>query len=149
MRQRRMETARSGAAMRAAMQDKSNLTGIWHGLYSYPVQALPVYFVATIIAAGGYVSGSTHEAVKGSRGAPLTVFAGLDGSRRGSSIEFVKTYDGTGGWKHSVRYEGTLNSEGTEIEGFWTLSSGWIGRFLMIRSSGMTEEIARNVYERA
>jgi hypothetical protein len=131
------------------MHETTNLTGIWHGLYSYPVESAPVYFVSTIISAGGYVSGSTHEAVKGSRGAPLTVFAALDGSRQGHSIEFIKAYDGTGGWKHTVRYEGTLNDDATEIEGFWTLSSGWIGRFLMIRSRGMSEEIARKVYERA
>ncbi len=131
------------------MSPKDNLTGVWHGLYSYPVAVEPVYFMATLISSGTMLSGMTHEAVKGRKGAPLTVFAALDGSRSGQAIEFIKTYDGTGGWRHSVRYEGTLNTEATEIEGFWMLSTGWIGRFLMIRSAGMTEEVARKVYERA
>ncbi len=128
--------------------DQKNLTGVWHGLYEYQVKSPPTHFVATVIASGGFVSGSTHEAVTGRRGAPLTVFASIYGSRLGDAVEFQKTYDGTGGWTHLVRYEGTLNADATEIEGFWVIHSGWIGRFLMIRSAGMTEEIARRAYER-
>jgi hypothetical protein len=132
-----------------SIDKRHDLTGVWHGLYSYPVQSSPVYFVATLISSGASLTGLTHEAVIGSRGAPLTVYAALDGSLTGHTVEFRKTYDGTGGWKHSLRYEGALNADATEIEGFWMLSNGMVGRFLMIRSAGMTEEAVRQVYERA
>jgi hypothetical protein len=124
-------------------------TGVWHGLYEYQVRSPPIYFVATVISSGSHFGGATHEAVTGSRGAPLTVFAGLDGSRTGDAIHFLKTYDGTGNWTHAVHYDGTLNGDATEIEGRWMISAQWSGRFLMIRSVGMSEEIARKVYEKA
>jgi hypothetical protein len=130
------------------MTHNLSLTGVWHGLYSYLAPASPIHFVATVISSGTFVSGSTHEAVTGSRGAPLTVFAGLEGVYAGKAVSFRKIYDGTGGWTHHVDYEGMLNADATEIEGRWTLPAGWQGRFLMIRSRGATEEVARKIYAR-
>jgi hypothetical protein len=126
-----------------------DLTGVWHGLYAYPRFASPVYFVATLIGGGSFVSGTTHEAVTGSMGAPLTLFATLDGGRSGSAVDFTKLYDGTGGWSHSVAYEGLLNDAGDEIDGTWRLRADWSGRFLMIRSPGATESVARQVFAKA
>lgn len=71
-----------------------SLTGVWHGLYSYPGQRHPVYFVATLIDSGGNLSGSTHESEIGEFGAPLTLYAGISGSRQGVSVLFTKLYDG-------------------------------------------------------
>ncbi len=57
--------------------DKGSLTGVWHGLYSYPAELEPVYFVATLIDAGTSFHGMTHEATIGREGAPLTAFASI------------------------------------------------------------------------
>jgi hypothetical protein len=127
---------------------KDVLTGVWHGLYSYQAFLEPVYFVATLISSGQSFSGMTHEAAIGRMGTPLTLFAGLDGAIAGSSVTFLKTYDGSGGWSHTVNYDGTLSGDRTEIDGTWTVAGSWSGRFLMIRSSGMSEEVIRRAYEK-
>jgi hypothetical protein len=123
------------------------LTGIWHGLYSYPRFYEPVYFVATLIAFGDTFSGTTHEAAEGRAGAPLKSFAQLEGNLTGQAISFVKTYDGSAGRNHAINYEGTLSGDGMEIEGTWQIPHQWSGRFLMIRNAGATEQVVRKVYE--
>ncbi len=128
-------------------KSKTSLTGIWHGLYSYPSFLQPVYFVATLIQHGQGFSGSIHEAVEGAAGAPLTVFASVDGSLSAPTLNFKKAYDGTGGWEHIVNYEGDLNADFNEIEGVWSIPASWSGRFLMIRGEGVTEQLARQIYE--
>jgi hypothetical protein len=129
----------------------NNLTGVWHGLYSYDHANAPVYFVATLLAGPGWISGSSHEAINETVGQALTLFAALEGNITGSSVHFTKTYDGTGGWSHSVPYIGTLSPDSLEIEGTWEIKApGYItatGRFLMIRSPGASEAIVRQVYE--
>lgn len=127
-----------------------SLTGIWHGLYTYPHAGWePVYFVATIVASGAHVGGTTHEAVIGKRGAPLKIFASLSGHRGGVSVTFDKTYDGSGGWNHTVAYDGALNADASEIEGIWTIPSVWSGRFLMMRTPGVSEAMVRKAFEKA
>lgn len=126
-----------------------NLTGIWHGLYSYPIGRAPVSFVATLIEAGRTVSGTTHEPCdKGDRPG-VTLFATLLGSRQGSAIAFVKTYDGTNPHYGRVAYEGSLSADGTEIEGRWIVPGSWSGRFLMVRSAGDGERVRRRAFVRA
>lgn len=131
-----------------------NLTGVWHGLYSYQSYREPVYFVATLIDGGTSFSGTTHESEIGEAGAPLTLFASIDGSCSGSSVDFTKAYDGSSGWDHSVSYAGSLNADATEIEGLWHVISSETGakatgRFLMIRSRGATETVVRYAFEKA
>jgi hypothetical protein len=125
-----------------------NLTGVWHGLYSYPGQRQPVYFVATLIDSGGHISGMTHESEVGESGAPLTLYASISGTRQGASVSFAKSYDGSGGWDHSVAYEGAVNGEWTEIEGRWSIGIKETGKFLMIRSRGVTESVVREAFEK-
>lgn len=127
------------------MSRSSNLTGVWQGLYSYEALG-SVYFVATLIESGAWLSGSTHESEVGISGAPLTLFAVLEGGRVDRSVRFVKTYDGTGGWAHSVTYDGTLSSDATEIEGRWAIGQEASGRFLMIRLAGATESLVRRSF---
>jgi hypothetical protein len=122
---------------------KDSLTGVWHGLYSYPVYREPVYFIATLIDAGSFISGSIHESEVGETGAPLTLFAAVEGTKAGAAVSFTKTYDGSGGWDHAVAYEGALNADRSEIEGTWSIGMKAVGRFLMIRSRGATEQVAR------
>jgi hypothetical protein len=126
-----------------------NLTGVWHGLYSYVVHREPVYFVATLIDAGSSFSGTTHESEIGEEGAPLTLFASVEGSRSGKAVVFVKAYDGSSGWSHAVSYAGMITDDGTEIEGIWSIGNEATGRFLMIRNRGVSESTLRVAFEKA
>src|SRR5262249_16640843 len=73
----------------------------------------------------------------------------LLGTRQHSTVTFVKTYDGANPQYGTVAYQGTLSPDGTEIEGRWTVPGNWSGKFLMIRSAGQAEAVARKVFERA
>ena len=125
-----------------------NLTGVWHGLYSYALSEEPVYFVATLIDGGTFFSGTTHETWISESGTPRTLLAGVEGSARDGDVVFTKTYDGSGGWEHSVSYVGRLSPDGSEIEGRWTIARRAEGRFLMIRNSGVTESVVREAFEK-
>jgi len=41
-----------------------------------------------------------------------------------------------------------LNADATEIEGTWTVPDTWSGKFLMIRSTGITQKATKNVTEK-
>jgi hypothetical protein len=126
-----------------------SLTGIWHGLYSYPRFLEPVYFVATLISQSNSVFGTTHEAIDGRSGAPLQLFASIEGTRTDTTISFNKRYDGTNNWSHIVDYQGMLSADADEIEGEWSIAGNWSGRFLMMRKPGATEVAVRGAYEKA
>ena len=129
--------------------DGRNLTGVWHGLYSYPVGRAPVSFVATLIESANAVTGTTHEPC-GIGGTPSEVlYATLSGSRQGNAVAFVKTYDGSNPHYRTVAYEGTLSGDGTEIEGRWSVPGNWSGKFLMIRAGGKQQAVRRKAFERA
>lgn len=130
------------------MKSAQNLTGVWHGLYSYEAYREPVYFVATLIDAGAHLSGTTHESAVGESGSPLTLFAAVEGSRSNTAVSFTKAYDGSGGWEHVVAYDGTLSPDATEIEGRWIITSQAAGRFLMIRNRGVSESVVREAFEK-
>jgi len=125
-----------------------NLTGIWHGLYSYPHNRPAVSFVATLIESGTTVSGTTHERC-GSGGRDQMLYAALLGRRHDKAVAFVKTYDGDNPHYGCVAYEGTLSVDGTEIEGRWIVPGNWSGKFLMIRSAGKKEAVTRKAFQRA
>jgi len=127
----------------------ANLTGIWHGIYSYPIPRAPVSFVATLIETASTVSGTTHEPCTIGGSPNETMYATLLGSRQRSTVTFVKTYDGANPGYGKVAYAGTLSPDGTEIEGRWTVPGNWSGKFLMIRSVGKAEAVTRRVFERA
>ena len=127
--------------------DALNLTGLWNGLFSYPRRYDPTPFVAILVQSGASFSGTTHEpcAIKQIPGGFL--YATLRGQRAGTAVSFIKTYDGTGGWTHSVRYEGTLSDDGAEIEGSWFVTGSWSGKFLMVRSGAKEESVVRRALE--
>jgi hypothetical protein len=127
---------------------KSNLTGIWQGLYSYPRRLKPVTFTATLIESGAWLSGSIHETVQDEWGDWCEAFSTLLGKRAGQGVNFTKTYDGGVGWTHSVVYDGALSDDATEIEGRWSLSGNGSGKFLMIRPEGRRATILREAFER-
>jgi hypothetical protein len=125
-----------------------SLTGVWHGLYSYPAAVEPVYFVATLISSGQSLSGTTHESVEGRRGSALTIYASLEGAADGSSVSFAKNYfEAPKRYSQTVHYEGALNSGKTEIEGTWTIQRVFSGKFLMIRGVALSEETIRDAFE--
>src|SRR5215469_9395236 len=121
-----------------------NLTGIWHGLYSYADGRPSVSFVATLIEAGSMVSGTTHEPGHRKGSLNRTLYATLSGRRQGASVTFLKTYERPGPRYYStVAYQGILSGDGTEIEGGWLIPGNSSGKFLMIRSAGKEEAVRR------
>jgi hypothetical protein len=128
--------------------DERNLTGVWHGLYTY-ASGRTVTFVATLIESGSHLGGSTHEPCAAA-GFGSTAFAILSGGRKGNAVTFVKTYDGAAPeYENPVAYDGALNGDATEIEGRWQIRGLLSGRFLMIRSSGKAESVERKAHLRA
>jgi hypothetical protein len=116
-----------------------SLTGVWQGLYTYP-NGPAVSFVATLIDSGGTLSGSTHEPHR-FRSA-RTISAMLEGTRDGRAVSFLKTYQDAGLlYAARIKYQGTLSSDATEIEGRWTIWNVLSGKFMMIRSAGKAAEV--------
>lgn len=129
--------------------DENNLTGVWNGLYTYQ-DGRSTSFVATLIETGGSLTGTTHEPGTPGEGLGAALFATLVGSRHASAVTFTKTYDQPGRYhQNPIVYEGALSSDGSEIEGRWTIIRIWSGKFLMIRSPGRAARIRRKAFERA
>lgn len=125
-----------------------NLTGIWRGLYTYPVARARVLFDATLIESGSWLSGSTHEISGSGPTKGHVIYATILGERAGSRVTFTKTYDGTAPGYTVVEYEGALSEDCSEIEGRWSIRNSWSGKFLMIRSTGKEQAVEHEVFER-
>jgi hypothetical protein len=119
----------------------TNLTGIWNGLYTYST-GRSVSFVATLIDSGSSFAGTTHE-TDSFGGA--TLCANLAGTYSDGLVSFTKTYDKPGIlYRSSISYRGALSSDGTEIEGRWTIHRWWSGKFLMIRPAPRAETVSQH-----
>ena len=118
-----------------------NISGFWTGVYDYP-QAYrePVPFNAVITDSGGALTGESIEPNTFSTAQDKELFAHLSGTRDGSSVMFVKTYEKVPRGGHSIIYQGTLDASGTRIDGTWKASARWSGPFVMNRSSGAKVE---------
>jgi len=125
-----------------------DLTGFWRGLYSYPINRAPVPFTADLTETGSWLTGATEEVATNREARGRTLTAILQGRRSGSSVRFLKLYDGAFRAYDSVAYEGVLNAEGTEIEGRWTVPGNWSGTFLMIRDGEISAELTKAVTEK-
>jgi hypothetical protein len=125
-------------------KSEANLTGTWHGQYTYPSYLPPVFFVATLLEATGRIEGSTREPrpVIGE-----TLCAAIAGHRSGNAVTFVKTYQRAPRGYDVINYAGTLSADGTEIEGRWRIPGDGSGKFLMIRFDGIAEAISREISE--
>jgi hypothetical protein len=130
------------------MTTQTNLTGVWQGLYTYPRLLQRVLFGATLIESGSWVTGSTHEFCDHGPHNGQTLTAMLDGQRTDDLVTFTKTYEGDRRGFRKVQYEGRISSDGLEIEGHWTISASWSGKFLMIRSTGKEQAVEHKVFER-
>jgi|RhiMethySRZTD1v2_1073278.scaffolds.fasta_scaffold186385_3 hypothetical protein len=125
-----------------------NLTGVWHGLYSYPVAMPSVPFVATLSDQGGWFDGTTEEIGGVGDTVGRTLTASLQGRRSGRSITMLKIYHGPSAYYDSVHYAGDLNEDGTEISGTWRVAANWSGTFLMIRQRAVATALSREAAER-
>lgn len=122
-----------------------DLSGQWSGIFSYPSLFPPNSFEATIRDSGGVVSGLITQ--------PREVFdvpgpsrqAVIEGSREGSTLTFIKIYDDLD--RPTPHYRGTIQADGDEIEGEWTIPGDWSGTFLMIRGSKAAAAEERRVSE--
>lgn len=131
-----------------------NLTGVWHGLYTYPDHPhLPEsHYVCVMLDNGGHLSGSVHETMNHYRDTPTEERADITGVREASSVSFLKTYNGHGTQSHTVFYEGALADGQDEIEGRWTVNGrygAFSGRFLMIRKRASKVSQTVEAFEKA
>ena len=55
----------------------------------------------------------------------------IEGSREGNLVRWVKVYDDLG--RATPHYQGTVHSDGDEIEGTWHIPGNWSGTFMMMR----------------
>lgn len=122
-----------------------DLSGSWHGLYSYPRTKAPVHFEASLNETDGWLLGTICETGTVGAAAGLTISASLQGRRTERTVTFLKMYDGSFRGYDSVRYVGVVSEDGTEIEGRWTVPGSWSGAFLMIRARGIAAPVSEEV----
>ena len=118
------------------MSGADDLSGGWDGIYNYPHTRRPTAFTATLRDVAGAIVGETSEpeTLPGGRGSVLHAL--LEGSREGASVRVTKTYDEPGyARRNPVLYTGTVNGEGTEINGRWEIPGNWSGTFIMVRQA--------------
>lgn len=112
----------------------STLSGSWSGAYRYPRGNWPeTVFNAQIQEVGGAFTGSMQEPNLLRRNLGPVASADIEGVRTNQAVTFTKFYDGSGGMRHAVRYEGTANAALTRIDGRWIIPNDWSGTFFMTR----------------
>ena len=120
------------------MTDRRNVTGVWYGRYHSSVYPQENGFIALLEESGEGIEGSItepdDESDAGIRRATVL------GTRDGANVSFIKQYDGSGGWDHSVHYSGMVDAEGTEISGMWFLDLVH-GSFVMEREKFDASEL--------
>jgi len=117
-----------------------DLSGHWSGFYNYPGEGPPVRFDTDLRESSGRLTGTTTESSDLPDRCGETLHAVIDGHREGLSVSFLKMYEADD--DHDVvHYQGTLHVDGNEIEGRWDIPGIWSGTFLMVRASGLQEEV--------
>ena len=122
----RLSAAASAAAAPMAEEAARRLLGMWNGFYGYNemrVRNVPFKLTITSVDGSGFTGMISEPATFGD-GSSRFLFARVRGSVRGNRVEFVKTYDGTGGQTHSVRYEGVLEVGAVRLKGGWVIDQG-------------------------
>ncbi|TMM46227.1 hypothetical protein [Qipengyuania marisflavi] len=128
-----------------------DLTGQWHGTYTYPRNYGPATpFLATIEDQAGSLFGSIIEP-DAFHGSQETMEAAIAGHRAGRSVDFTKTYRGQQfGYENPVDYVGQLSSDGLSVSGVWSLIEH-NGTFEMFReislSAQVEDEASEEVHE--
>lgn len=117
----------------ALAQSASNLTGTWQGGYvssdGNDVNTLTI----NLVQSGSRLSGGMVELNNiGDTEKNLFLTSTLEGTVSGRNVVLVKTYDGSGGVTHSVRYSGTVSANGRTIQGTFD-AGGATGAFEFAR----------------
>jgi uncharacterized caspase-like protein len=114
----------AAAAVPVLTQDAANtMLGTWDGYYGYRegrMANVPFKLTITSTKGQGFAGLISEPATFGDGSSPF-LFAHVRGTIAGSRIQFVKTYDGTGGERHSVKYEGMLESGASRLKGGWAI----------------------------
>lgn len=118
------------------MSDPADLSGVWYGRYLSTSGRQDNRFIARLDDLGGGLEGSISE--PDGRGGIRR--ARVDGARTGNEVHFVKQYDGSGGWDHSVLYAGTVDDGATVVDGIWQVEHV-SGSFVMRRERFDAEEL--------
>jgi hypothetical protein len=87
-----------------------------------------------LIETGGPLSGSVHEVSLSGPFEGRKLTAMISGVRSGASVHFIKAYDPKPVRFKPVTYDGSLNTDATEIDGAWSIKGLSSGRFLLIRT---------------
>jgi hypothetical protein len=121
------------------MNDTLDVSGVWYGRWNAEDRRVRANrFIAHLAEGGGQFAGTTTEPDLGQRSGIILAF--VEGARAGAEVRFVKQYDGSGGWSHSLLYSGRINGAGTEINGTWRYSV-YSGTFTMERELFTAEEL--------
>lgn len=129
--------AMMGICAGPALAASDDLSGAWSGFYAYD-GADEVEFDAVVTHRNGKLTGKITE--PNTFGAPgvARLSATFEGDVDVTGIvQFVKTYDGTGGVSHDVQYVGKLIEEGRCIVGAWRIDQS-SGPFQMCRGGAPT-----------
>ena len=110
-----------------------DLSGVWSGNYIYPGSLDPVSFVAEIRHLGDSFSGVVSEPAPAETGLG-EIDSVITGTCAGSRVAFTKIYDEPDIFLQPVDYDGTVDSDGTEIVGEWTITGEYSGGFVMARA---------------
>jgi hypothetical protein len=124
----------SALADRAAIRGAASpLTGSWKGHYEYPSGSgrTGVDFTQDLTFSQGLVTGYISEPNTFGDKTSKNLYASFSGAVAGNDIQWVKTYDGTGGVSHSVTYQGKLDRRARKIVGKWQIGTGWSGPFVL------------------
>jgi len=105
-------------------QNANRWAKTYEGTYFYARNtAAPVPFTLDLQVNGTSVWGRTSEPATFGDGSSAYLYANISGTISGLNISFVKTYDGTGGPRHSVQYQRTLTSALSSMSGRWQVGS--------------------------
>lgn len=129
------------------MSGADDLSGGWDGIYNYPRAMRPNAFTATLRDSAGLLAGETSEPSQDREDRGAILHALIEGSREGSAVRFVKTYDTASRAHYAIFYSGTVNGEGSEISGRWDIPGVWSGTFIMVRRVGDEETAQANIAE--
>jgi len=126
---------------------EADLSGRWHGFYSYAGHAHACAFEAELRDHEGELVGESFEVAHFEPSPGSTLTASLEGRRNGTAVDFAKTYDEVALAGYSIHYAGTLAPGGDEIEGNWAIPGQGSGTFLMVREGAAEAEEERKAAE--
>ncbi len=120
-----------------------SVAGGWSGEYGYepPSDQLNVPFNALFADLDGKITGEIDEPNTFGDALAGRLRAKVEGRRAGHAVQFKKSYDGQGGVRHVVLYQGEANEDFTRIDGVWSVGEVH-GPFYMTRQEAAAADAA-------